>query len=493
MKSVKSETISDNVENNSVKNSDSESVLEDKDYFLKQGIMFQKRRVYIIGPLMLFITAGSYVWTQAWQLGVNSVIMLMTNVIFWIALAEVKKHNLYRSMWLALFGTLAIGAGVILLINGLETALILTAIAVVVQMSVFSNRISFVGSCAVFVFIVLDKFLNCFNLYHRFTVEPVLEFSTAILIGFIMIVQFWVYLKKHKDNYSYFLLRAEKMNRKQQKIISTVSDTIPQVNNTLIEITGVSKDVSEKAESQALSMLDMSTIVQQMMSGSAQTSSAAKQTSHIALSTRRELEQNAERIVDAEKMFDNVQHHIDDTVVLMQDLLDKTEQIESVLAYNRDIGEHIKVLSVNASIEAAEAGESGLGFGVVAKELRDMIESTEGNLFTSQKILHDIRERSQKGMMAIEQSSSLLKDFYGELKRVADTISRSVQSFAETSSQVKHISDASEEQKLSLKNVSSSVLVLQKAASELAMSSRQLGNSVDSMEDMRNTLSTALK
>src|SRR5690606_16841806 len=51
---------------------------------------------------------------------------------------------------------------------------------------------------------------------------------------------------------------------------------------------------------------------------------------------------------------------------------EQTEKIGKVLAYTRKIAMQTNLLGINAEIEAARAGEYGVGFGVVADEIRKL-------------------------------------------------------------------------------------------------------------------------
>ncbi len=109
----------------------------------------------------------------------------------------------------------------------------------------------------------------------------------------------------------------------------------------------------------------------------------------------------SEQIQVLNEKMKNVAMIIDDTVNLMADLNQGSEEISSILQNVKGVAEQTNLLSLNAAIEAARAGEIGKGFAVVAEEVKKLAESSGS---------------------ATEEIEGILSDIQGKIKQVAEQV-----------------------------------------------------------------------
>jgi len=93
----------------------------------------------------------------------------------------------------------------------------------------------------------------------------------------------------------------------------------------------------------------------------------------------------------------------------------QTLQISEITAAVTTLAQQSKMLALNASIEAAKAGESGKGFAVVANEVKTLAEQSERATTQVQKILDDIKHLADKavlvtgeGTKTVDQGAALI-------------------------------------------------------------------------------------
>ena len=95
-----------------------------------------------------------------------------------------------------------------------------------------------------------------------------------------------------------------------------------------------------------------------------------------------------------------------DTVIrqstnMMEEMAQKSTEIQEVSALISGIAEQTNLLALNAAIEAARAGENGKGFAVVAEEVRNLAEESQKSSTKIEEMIQDVRQASERAVRAI--------------------------------------------------------------------------------------------
>ncbi|WML50036.1 methyl-accepting chemotaxis protein [Neobacillus sp. PS3-34] len=121
-------------------------------------------------------------------------------------------------------------------------------------------------------------------------------------------------------------------------------------------------------------------------------------------------EEGKELVGEMEQLIKKLGEQLDETSSKMNQLNERSKEIEMIVKVIKDIADQTNLLSLNASIEAARAGEQGKGFAVVADEVRKLAESTAASTNNISILTQNIQKDIQATLASTNTSTGLIKD-----------------------------------------------------------------------------------
>lgn len=190
-----------------------------------------------------------------------------------------------------------------------------------------------------------------------------------------------------------------------------------------------------------------------------------------------------------------IQNSVELSYAAIKRLVENSTRIENIVDVINDITKRTNLLALNASIIAAQAGEYGKSFGVVADEIRNLSLQTGHSTGEITGIIEEIMSESKTAASNITVSKSLVKrgvelgHSTGEsLKAIYD---RSVCSMDMT----QQIKQATREQVISVKvvaksmdDISSMTTQIFAASTDQAKATRSIVRSIETIKDMTHEM-----
>lgn len=189
------------------------------------------------------------------------------------------------------------------------------------------------------------------------------------------------------------------------------------------DILASSSQLSNTATQQVDGVIEAFTSAKKMESTGEETASSAKDISNAAATSVEVSGEGLTVVSDSVSEFHSVRDQVQTIVDAVDKLNTQLSQVDAIVSSVADVAKQSQLLAVNASIEAAKAGEAGLRFAVVAREIKnlavhskkatDTVRQTLGNVKQGIKHIAEVsengRRRASRGMVSIENGGKVIK------------------------------------------------------------------------------------
>lgn len=153
---------------------------------------------------------------------------------------------------------------------------------------------------------------------------------------------------------------------------------------------------------------------------------------------------------------------------------DSARKISNMASSIKDIAEQINILSINASIEAASAGEHGKGFKVVAEEVRKLASKTSAAAKEIEKVANKAEEDIIKIINVQEKAEEVIKSNLERSERVTHELKK-IQETAEFQINfIEVLGNMVKEQSKAVSNVNNQVKAFLDISENLSSQAKQL-------------------
>lgn len=164
-----------------------------------------------------------------------------------------------------------------------------------------------------------------------------------------------------------------------------------------------------------------------------------------------------------------------------QQLSTSNSKIDAVVKLIQSIAEQTQMLALNASIEAARAGESGVGFAVVAGEVKELSNATR-------KATAEIATQIDEMVAATDESATAATEISGYIQTIETSVSGVQREVDNQLHLIQSITDAVSETFMSADNVTQNVNSIANVAHEVAERSVAVAAEIQSVDDLLASL-----
>ncbi len=206
---------------------------------------------------------------------------------------------------------------------------------------------------------------------------------------------------------------ADAFNQMMESWQELIGAIIKQLDATARAVDGLgsaSEAMAQGASVQAQSLSAAEGQVLRMSDELTRVSDTASNAAGAAERTRESAQQGAQSVADVMRGMEALRSLVQAGAKKVKNLGDRSMEIGGIVGTIATISEQTNMLAINASIEAARAGDQGRGFSVVADEVRKLAERTAVATQEIDKLVRAIQAETAESVGAIERQTQVVED-----------------------------------------------------------------------------------
>lgn len=251
-----------------------------------------------------------------------------------------------------------------------------------------------------------------------------------------------------------------------RSLTQQIGVAVRHIQTSSAELQSAANQQATGAKEQTTAMHEITTTISELLATSRQIAESARRVSEIAEQTAHAARAGDVTVSHGHDAVSAIRRQVELIVSHMLDLGKKSQQIGSVLDIVSELAEQTNILAINATIEAAGAGESGRRFGVVADEIRKLADRVGGSTKEIRTLIDDVRSAVNTTVMTTETGSKAVESGADQFGKVAT-------SFRQIAAQVATTTEAAKEIELSTKQQASAVEQVNIAVTNVAQASKE--------------------
>jgi methyl-accepting chemotaxis protein len=277
----------------------------------------------------------------------------------------------------------------------------------------------------------------------------------------------------------------EEVSRHTDTLWASVEETASATHEMVSSISEVDTNVVYLTNF----VTDTSSAMVEMSASIAQVEGNAARSYDLALAVTDAAESGMRAVRETIDGMEQIRRSVHEANSVVARLGDRSIAIGKILNVIEDVAEQTNLLALNAAILAAQAGEYGKGFSVVAAEIRELSERTASSTRDIANLIRAVQEEVDNALKAMSSGSTLVETGVSLSHQAGKALNNILESSAKASNMGKEIAGATREQATGSETVTRAVDRLQSMVGQINAATRQQAQGSDhimsAVESMR--------
>lgn len=272
-----------------------------------------------------------------------------------------------------------------------------------------------------------------------------------------------------------------------------IGGAVQHVQSSSAELQSAANQQVAGMRESATAMNEISTTISELLATARQIAESAQRVAHIAEETAKAAKQGDQTVEKTRESVGAIKQQVDLIVTHMLDLGKKSQQIGGILEIINELAEQTNILAINATIEAAGAGDAGKRFAVVADEIRKLADRVGGSTNEIRALVEDIRSAVNATVMTTEGGTKAVEVGVRQFAEVTAALEQITGLVGTTTEAARAIELSTKQQSTAVGQVNIAISNVAQATKETEASSNQTLQTATLLNELSRDLTRLIR
>lgn len=275
---------------------------------------------------------------------------------------------------------------------------------------------------------------------------------------------------------------------KSNRIVASVKEAIQQLSTSANELMAISTQQASGAAEQAAAVQQATTTSEEIAATAKQVSENAGRVEALAGHANAASTVGQQAVSTAVSGMEHLKEQVMSIAEAMLQLGENSQKIGGIIDIIDEISDQTNLLSLNAAIEAAGAGEAGKRFSIVANEVRRLADRTAEATNQVKALIVQIQQATNSTIMLTEEGTKGVDAANALVANISQALEKVTRAVGETTAAASEIKLMTQQQTTASEQMADTIAEVRDVATQVAVSSQETTQSITELTTLAERL-----